>query len=158
MATQKQIEANRRNAQKAGRKKGTKNPATLEREKVLAAVQQQIMEKAAGLVRSAMIPANGMNFVYRIDKKRNKKGDVIFEKNVLVTDPHEIENALDLIADSENGKNDNEFYFITTERPDHNAIKMLMDRAFGKPKESLDVNNPDGNLKTIIINKAAGKK
>ena len=34
------------------------------------------------------------------------------------------------------------------------AIKELLDRAYGKPQQSMEVTNPDGNLKTIIIQKA----
>lgn len=157
MATAKQIAANRINAKKAGRKKGSKPAAVLEREKVAEAVRQQIMLVAGDLVRHAMIPAVGINYVYRIEKKRNKKGDIIYEKNVLVTNPHEIEMALNQIANPGENGGDNEYYFVTAERPDHRAVQMLLDRALGKSKESLEVTNPDGNLKTIIINKAVKK-
>ncbi len=147
------------NGKKGGRPKGVKNTATLERDAVAKAIQQQIMAKAETLVRAAMIPAMGTNFIYRIDKKKNKKGDVIFEKNVLVTDPWEIQLALDQIAEggTANGY-DNEYYFISSEKPDFRAVQMLLDRALGKSKESIELSNPDGNLKTIIINKHNPKK
>lgn len=150
-------EKNRINGKKGGRPKGAKSAVTLEREKVAEAVRQQIMLRAGDLVRAAMVPAMGVKFVYRIDKKLNKKGDVVYEKNVLVTDPNEIETALNLIGAWDNGKEGNEYYFVTTERPDHRAVQMLFDRALGKSKESLEISNPDGNLKTIIINKSVKK-
>lgn len=137
----------------AGRKPGTKNPATLEREKVAEAIRQQIMLKADTLIRAAMIPAMGINFIYRIDETKNEKGRVVHKEHVLVTDPHEIQMALDQIEEGANDPED-KYYYVSAEKPDFRAVQMLLDRALGKSKESLEVTNPDGNLKTIIINKA----
>lgn len=156
MATAKQIEANRKNAKKAGRKKGTKNPATLEREKVLEAMRQQIMKRAESLVRAAFIPAMGVNFVYRIDETKNEKGRVVHKEHVLVEDPNEIARALDQIEEGSVDPEDN-FYYVSHKAPDFRAVEMLINRVFGKAKEMVEVTNPDGNLKTIIINKSVKK-
>lgn len=158
MATsQKKIEANRRNALKAGRKKGKKNAVTLEREAVQKAIQEQIMQQAEVLVRSAMIPAKGMNFIYRIDEIKNKQGKVVGTKHRIVKNQEEIAMALDKMA--EGGYDpDGEFYYVTTREPNHKAIQMLLDRALGKSKESIELSNPDGNLKNIIVIKNNDKK
>ena len=42
-----------------GRRKGGKNPETLEKERVLAALRQRIMQKANRILDSQMILANG---------------------------------------------------------------------------------------------------
>lgn len=153
MASERQMIANKKNAQKAGRKKGTKNPATLQREAVAAAINQQIMQQAAGIVRSTLIPAFGVNYVYRIDEEKSSKGNVIGRKHVLVTDPYEIQDALDQIHQfSQAGEE--KYYYVTTEKPDFKAGESLLNRALGKAKESIEHSNPDGNLKTIIVNKA----
>lgn len=136
-----------------GRKKGTKNPATLEREKVLEEVRQQIMRKAPELVRAAMLPAMGVNFVYRIDETKNEKGRVVHKEHVLVTDPHEIAMALNQIEEGSTDPED-KYYYVSAEKPDFRAVQMLWDRSLGKAKDMLEVTNPDGNLKTIIINKS----
>lgn len=136
----------------AGRKKGYKTPATLEREAVAAAINQQIMQQAATIIRSTLIPALGTTYIYRIDREKNKKGDVISVKHVLVKDQHEIALALDQIGQP-NQSGEDEYYYITTERPEFKAGESLLNRALGKAKESVEHSNPDGNLKTIIINK-----
>ena len=140
----------------AGRKPGKKTAKTLEREKVAEAIRQQIMKKADVLIRAAMIPAMGTNFIYRIDQKRNKKGEVTFEKHVLVTDAYEIEQALDQIAEGGTHEDGN-YYYVSAEKPDFRAVQMLLDRSLGKSKETVELTNPDGNLKTIIINKSVKK-
>lgn len=140
----------------AGRKKGGKNPATLEREKVLEEVRQQIMKRASALVRAAFIPAMGQNFVYRIDETKNEKGRVVHKEHVLVTDPHEIAMALDQIEEGSNDPED-KYYYVSAKDPDFRAVQMLLDRSLGKSKDMLEVTNPDGNLKTIIINKSVKK-
>ena len=146
------VEQNRKNGKKGGRPKGAKSPATLEREKVMAEIRQQILKKAAPLVRAAMIPAMGQNFVYRIDETKNEKGRVVHKEHVLVTDPHEIAMALDQIEEGANDPED-KYYYVTATAPDFRAVQMLWDRTFGKAKESIEHTNPDGNLKTIIVNK-----
>lgn len=136
----------------SGRPKGMKNKATLEREAVQAAMQQQIMGKAKQLINAGLISAMGQTFVYRIDEELSSKGNVIGRKHVLVTDPDEIGIALDAIE--EGGKSEEDkYYYVSATGPDHKAVQMLLDRAFGKPKESIEHSNPDGNLKTIIVNK-----
>jgi hypothetical protein len=154
--TEKKLKANRENAIKGGRPKGRKDDKTLEREKVLEEIRQQIMQRAAPLVRAAFIPAMGVNFVYRIDEIKNEKGRVVHKEHVLVEDPHEIAMALDKI---EEGSFDPEekFYYVSAKAPDFRAVEMLINRVFGKAKDMLEVTNPDGNLKTIIINKSVKK-
>lgn len=120
-------------------KKGVKLKRTVEKEKIQKQVESFIQKKAFNLVRAGMSVAMGQNFVYRIDEEENEKGNVTSRKNVLVTDPHEIEMALNAIEEggqSEDGK----YYFVTAKEPDHKAIQMLLDRGFGKAKETVEVN------------------
>lgn len=140
----------------AGRKKGKKLPATLEREAVQKAVDLQIMLSAADIIRAQKLVAMGSNYVYRIDEEEDSKGRVTSRKHVRVTDPDEIAIALDSIEAGGNSPDD-KYYYATAIAPDPRAGDMLLNRALGKAKESLVLSNPDGNLKTIIINKAAKK-
>lgn len=107
------------------------------------AMEKLIYKKTAPLIRAGMIPALGQTFVYRIDEERDSKGKLLSRKHVLVTDPHEIEKALDKME--EGGQDpDDAYYYVTAKEPDHKAIEMLLNRAYGKPKESLTI---DGEVK-----------
>lgn len=143
---------------RAGRKPGGKNAATLERDAVARAIQQQIMTKASDLVRAGLLAAFGTTFVYRIDEEVNSRGTVTSRKHVKVIDPDEIGRALDAIENDGGLDDDSEkYYYVSKNGPDYKAIQMLLDRALGKAKETVELSNPDGNLKTIIINKAMKK-
>lgn len=103
------------------------------------AMEKLIYKKTAPLIRAGMISALGQNFVYRIDEERDSKGKLISRKHVLVEDPKEIETALDKME--EGGQDpDDAYYYITTKEPDTRAIEMLLNRAYGKPKETIDLN------------------
>lgn len=134
----------RANGRLGGRPKGSglgrKSARTLEREKVAKAVAEQIMKKARPLVRAGMSVALGQQFVYRIDEEKDDDGKTKKRVHVLVTDPEEIANALDQMEGMGVGGDTDEYYYITTKEPDYKAIEMLLSRALGKPKESIDVN------------------
>lgn len=121
-----------------GMKKGTKMPKTLAKEAIEKSVKQIIMNKAEEIVRATIIPALGMNFVYRIDTETDLKGKVISRKHVLVSAPEEIAKALDQME--EGGTHpDDAYYYVTTKAPEYKAGESLLNRLLGKPKESLSV-------------------
>lgn len=106
--------------------------------RIESAARDLIAAKAMPLVRAAMIPAMGQTFVYRIDEEENERGKKI-RKHILCTDPDEIAKALDAIEEGGEDPEGN-YYYVTAKEPDYKAIEMLMSRAFGKPKETKDVN------------------
>ena len=122
----------------AGKKKGTKLPKTLERLKVQEAFAQRVFNASGKLFAAQYQVATGLHFVYRIDEIEVGKGKTI-SKHVLVTDPKEIENALNSI---ESG--DDEYYYVMTKEPDAKAVNMLLDRGLGTATESLEIGNKDG--------------
>lgn len=103
------------------------------------AMAKLIYKKTAPLIRAGMITALGQNFVYRIDEERDSKGKLLSRKHVLVTDPHEIADALDQMEEGAQDPDD-KFYYVTAKEPDTRAIEMLLNRAYGKPKETIDLN------------------
>lgn len=123
---------------KFGWKTGVKTQKTLKKEIVQKRVNQIIMNKAETIVRATMLPALGMNFIYRIDEEKDLKGKVISRKHVLVEDPQEIAQALD---EMEVGGThpDDAYYYVTTRAPEYKAGESLLNRLLGKPKESLQV-------------------
>lgn len=126
-----------------GRKNGSLSIARKMELRQKQVMDKMIYNKTAPLVRAGMISAMGQNFVYRIDEERDSKDKLISRKHVLVTDADEIANALDQIE--EGGQDPEEkFYYVTTKEPDIRAIEMLLNRAYGKPKESISV---EGEIK-----------
>lgn len=121
-----------------GMPRGVKTRKVLEREKVLRSINQVIMDKAEKIIRASIIPALGMNFVYRIDEEKDVKGRVIKREHVLVEDPEEIALALDEMESGGNHPED-KYYYVTTKAPDYRAGESLLNRAFGKAKESVAV-------------------
>jgi len=125
----------------AGRPKGSKNPDTLEKEKVLAAVKQRIMYSADSLFNAAKSAAIGSQYLFKIETGKDKKGNEYRKKPQIVTSPFEISEVLDEMDDMGEYKDDdnNTYYFISTKDPDIRAFNALIDRAFGKNKDTVEM-------------------
>lgn len=122
------------NGKKGGRPKGKKNKKTLEQKEALTQFQERVRKSIDPLFDAQFNLAHGCSYLYRVDEEW--EGKVKKRKHVLVTDPEEIREALDAIdeGDFEEG-----YYYITTEKPENNAIRDMLDRTFGKPKQSMEV-------------------
>ena len=107
-----------------GRKKGSKAKKTLIRQKQEAMMNQRIFRNVKPLLNAQLQLAQGVSFLYKIHT--NKKG--IRSKPELITSRLEIEEYLD--GKYENDKED--YYFISTDKPDGRAIDSLLDRVFGR--------------------------
>lgn len=121
---------------RAGRKKGTKIKRTIEVELAQKSLQQAILKNITPLTVAAINAAIGERFVYRIEK--DEKGRML--KPEIVTDGREIANALEAI-ENDNSVVDDTYYYISTKPMNTHALQQLLDRAFGKPKESIDHNH-----------------
>jgi len=128
-----------------GRPKGSKNPATIERERVAAEVQLRRYRTAHRIFNAQLRLAEGCNYVYEIietGEGKNKK-----REHVLVTDPERIRQFLDNGNEEGNGEN---YMFITTEKPDGKMIADIFDRAFGKPTQAIEVTRtPDSDVRDL---------
>lgn len=136
-------EQNRINGKLGGRPKGVKNQATIEREKALEAFNNRVYSIADSLLNSQQSLAKGQQFLFRIDTvhtKGPKGGDIkTKQKPVLVTDEEEIRTYIDSLNDPYSNIDEDTYYYITTKEPSNMAIDSLMNRAFGKPKESVEL-------------------
>lgn len=137
---------NRLNGKLGGRPKGKKLARTIEKEKIQKHVESFYQKRAFKLARASMSPALGQMFIYKIEEEVTghgpKGGEYVKRKHTLVDSPSEIERALDYMDGMGQGTDDenNMYYYITTKEPDTNAIDKIFNRAFGKPKESMDLN------------------
>ncbi len=131
----------------AGRKKGGMNKETAERKKVEKAMEARIMQQIDILLSSQFTLARGCSYLFRIETRRDKKGNSYKSKPEMVTSPEMIEQYLaGELEDSED-----EYYYITTEKPDNLAINSLVDRVFGKPKQKVVGGDEDEEPIHLII-------
>ena len=130
------------NGKKGGRPRGRKNDATLEKDKVLAALRQKIMRKADVLFGAQMQLAQGNAYLYKTVCTGTGKSRKC--KYVMVTDQQEILDYLNgKFEDVDRGSGEEEGYYqITTDKPDNKAIDSMFDRTFGKAAQPLT--GPEG--------------
>jgi hypothetical protein len=130
----------------AGRKRGSLGKATIERKIALEELKARVLKSMHNLLNSQMNLALGvqMLFVIKTDKKGNRS------KPQLITDQGTIEKYL--AGDLDYRKNE-EYYFITTERPDNKALDSLFDRTFGKATQPIDLDPEDNGGFEITIKK-----
>lgn len=126
----------------AGRRLGSKDKATLEQQKILEAFNQRVMAKADALFNAQLTLAVGSMKVFRIDETRD--GNKVKREHVHVTDADEIKALLDE-HDGAPGVVDGVYYYFTDVSPDNRAIDSMLNRALGKPKETVEHQNPDGS-------------
>lgn len=120
----------------AGMPKGKKTRKTIQKEIELAYIKERVSRAKETIIDAQLSLARGLSYLYRIDKdaKGNNK------KPELVTAQYEIEAYLSGEADEDS------YYYITTVRPENNAIDSLLDRTVGKP---IQKNQIEGKL-TIV--------
>jgi hypothetical protein len=121
-----------------GRPKGAKNRATLEKAAVMEEFNQRVMNAADTLFNAQLKLATGSQIVFRVDPVLNDKGKVVKEEHVHVTDPYEIKALLDEYEGS-NGTVDGHYYYFQAVMPNNQAIDSLLNRTFGKAKETHEV-------------------
>lgn len=125
MAGQTSIE----NGKKGGRPAGSLNKATIEKKEAEKQFIARVVKSVDKLFNAQMSIAQGCNYLYRIEETGEGKNKA--KKHVLVTSPEEIKAYLDGEVD------ENDYYYITTHTPDNKAIDSLMDRAFGKARQTI---------------------
>ena len=130
----------RQNARLGGRRTGSKNKSTLEREAVLERIKQRVFAATDVLINAQLSIAQGVSYLYRVERDQDGK---FSGKPVLVTDREEIE---DYLAGDDNG----DYRYITTERPDNKAINSLFDRAYGKAQQNVDVTSGGKTLADLM--------
>lgn len=117
----------------AGRKKGGMNAERKVKLMKLNAIKKRIQQSAQMLLDSQLSLAKGVSQLYHIYYEgEGKEKTKIVE---VVEDQHTIE------AYFKDELDEDEYYYITTKVPDNRAISNLLDRAFGRPKETMELND-----------------
>lgn len=146
----------RENGKKGGRPKGSKTKVVLERDAIMRAYKQRVMQSADVLLNAQLTLAKGMTHLYKIEKYykgRGKDKKLIHKKPKLVTDDWEIKAYLNgILEDGELEDPADTYYFITTKNPDNRALDSMLDRAFGKASQSIDLTSEGKAFPTPIMN------
>lgn len=136
-------EANRINGRKGGRPKGRKNDKTIEREAAKKAYDQMVLQKLEPVFQSQLVSALGVYFVYR--KEHYGTGASKRIEHIQLTEPYEIADALDRIANGENGFSSEEgFCYVMAKGPGDRAIDSMLDRAIGKATTVIATEDAEG--------------
>lgn len=138
----------------AGKPKGSKTAATLDREAMLKAWRIRAAGKADYLLDRQLHIAGGQAFLFRIDKEKIGPKRYRKLKPVLVTDVNEIHEYIERLTSGEDMDHDSDsgdeessdgeasYYYITTKEPNNLAIDSILDRTFGRAKQGdLDINH-----------------
>lgn len=115
----------------AGRPKGKKSPATLERERTLAEVRQRIARKADDLLNAELIEGLGSNVIMKLVDPEKGKYEIVTDEQEIVRVIQEHKGA--------NGAVGGDFYIITARPGNYKSRQYLFDRAFGKPPQTVEV-------------------
>ena len=126
---------------KAGRKAGvvSEHKIVLNEQKKL--MQERIAKNVDKLLNAQMNLALGQTMLYVKVTERDSKGKVLRVYHERVESEYAIKDYLD----DPDALNDDEHYYYITTRPANNmALSNLLDRAFGKPKENVELSeDPD---------------
>lgn len=142
----------RLNGKKGGRPKGKKAKSTLEREAVMRAYQQRVMQMSDRLLDYQLSLARGTTYLFKIEKELiiGPKGGKTYKskKPELVTDVEEIRSYLEGITqegDLGNPKDPNgTYYYLTSKDPDSRTIDSMLDRGIGKPAQAFSMQDGEG--------------
>lgn len=126
-----------------GKKKGTKNGETIKKELAEQEFKNRILANIYELLSAQMKIAKGTSYLFKIVE--TKKGG---KEHILVDDPLKIKYVLDEVEGE--GQLDNNYYYISTKQPDNRALDSLIDRVFGKAKETIDLNAKVLNINQLL--------
>ena len=156
----------REKRREAGRKgglnrRGFKSLNSLERAKVFEAIKSRGAKLAQSIIGAQALVAMGTHTLMRIDEveeyfesaggKRSKR---VTKKLVVVTDPDELERVYTSFGDVDgSGIVDDNYYFVTHEKPNPQAGDSILNRTFGRPTENVELSGRDGKPLIIMLDK-----
>jgi hypothetical protein len=114
----------------AGRPKGKLSKLNEQRQKAKKRFIERVNKMVDELFNAQASIAQGVSYLYRVDT--DDKGHD--KPAVIETDPEVIKDYIDGNIDDRDS-----YWYITTERPDNRALDSMLNRAFGKPEEKIDI-------------------
>lgn len=127
----------------AGRRVGSKNKATLEKAAIQEAFNQRVMVQADSLFNAQLSLAVGSVKVFEVVE--TKDGNRTKREHFLVTNTERIKEVLDGFDGVGSGVIDDTYYLVSNVLPDNRAIDSMLNRALGKPKDTMEYSGIDGS-------------
>lgn len=140
--SEKRSRAGKKGGAKGKRKEGDET-------KVKNAALKEFRLKASKIANTLLMAqaqeAIGTRQIIRKDEIYDKKGKLVKVEFNVVEDPREIETVLNEFQDIDGkGEIDGVFYMITQDKPNYRASDAILNRALGRPTESLELSSKDG--------------
>lgn len=134
----------------AGRKKGGKNKATVQKEMLRKRLEELVAQEYDPIVLSKISLAKGFKVMMQRDWVKGKDGKMGRKGQwKQVTDPKEVERLLNSECEGE------DYYQIWTENPESRAGEYLIDQVIGKPRESVEFTGSANRLHIdVVVRKA----
>lgn len=131
----------------AGRPKGQVSEISKYNAAVSRAVKAKIVNQAGQLLNAQLTLARGVSHLYRRIGSRVEIVEDPEEIAAYLADPENYGTDVsdEFGGDVLNAKRHAEYFYITTKEPNLQAIIDLMNRAFGKPKESIELTTDPDN-------------
>jgi len=120
----------------AGRPEHGKNSSTIAKEEAERQFKERVAKNVDRLFNSQLDLALGEKYLMVITTSGT--GTKQRRETTVVTDPETIKQFLD-DESTLNSESDTEYYYMSTKPANNQALEGMMNRAFGRAKESLDV-------------------
>lgn len=132
---------NSKNGKLGGRPKGKKMGKTLEREAAIDRIRQIVYKNTDRLLATQLSMAVGTMHIVKIEKVAGVIGSSIVKDEKEL--PHAMKCILDPDLQGRDDESDSVYYHLRTDKPDERSVENLLDRAHGKPAQSIDLGNRD---------------
>lgn len=129
----------------AGRRKGKVSETRKYQLAKFNEIKGRIARAANGIVNAQLGMARGTSYLFHTKWTTDKSGKLV-KSTERVTDPDVIKQYLE----GEFDDLQDEFYYITTKAPNNFALDSLLNRAFGKPKETVEVHDKSPRRQIIV--------
>ncbi|MDD5065208.1 MAG: hypothetical protein PHQ35_10690 [Phycisphaerae bacterium] len=128
-----------------GKKKGTKNKKTIEKEKALELYKQEHLKKLRPLITAQQELAMGEVVMLQRKLVKNQKTGKL-ERSGELTQVRDASEVIRLLNSDGRGE---DWHLIFTKDPNAKAQEDIFNRVFGKPKEEIDISVAVKDLKAI---------
>lgn len=140
----------------AGRKAHSKNPQTIVREEVLRQFKDRVAKHTDRIFNAQLDLAIGEK--YLLVKRVSGKGKDRKTWVEVVEDVETIKQYLDDDGETLNADAGEEFYYMTTKPANNMALDSLLNRAYGKAQEKMDITTDGEKIETAILPEQAMTK
>lgn len=131
----------------AGRREGSKNKKTLEQDEAIHQFRERVRKNVDKLFNAQISKALGEHMLFVKVTERDSKGKT---KRVYYERVEDEETIKEFLDDEDSMNDDEHYYYLTTRPADNKAIDSMMDRAFGRANQSMDLTSGGETINGVI--------